>query len=95
MATDAPEEPKTRNRAKTERFLVFRAEEDGVFKLITDNASVEVTARGDEERRRIAVALATQEWAEERKSGTFATCIPSEFKTMTRKRKVEPVDEWA
>jgi hypothetical protein len=93
MATEASDEPKARNRAKTELFDVFRRSDDGSFVLVA--TSVEVMARGEAERRRLAIAMATDEDTEDQKSGTFATVLSGEFVTMTRKRKVEPVDEWS
>jgi hypothetical protein len=41
MATEAPDEPKTRNRAKTESYDVFRAHDGGWQDVAAD---IEVTA---------------------------------------------------
>jgi hypothetical protein len=86
----------TRNRAKTESYDVFKdAGGTGGFERVNEwDKPVEVTARGEDERRKLAVSLATADWPEEDKSGTFATVLSGQFVTMTRKRKVEPVDEW-
>lgn len=94
MAT-APEQDKpktTRNRAKTESFDVYREEDGGAFTRI--GKAIEVTARGEDERRRLAIAQVTEHYDEEEKAGTFATCLVGQFVTMTRKRRVEPTDIW-
>lgn len=95
MAT-APEQDKpkrTRSANKPKAYDVFQMDSaTGHWDRIDEG--IEVNARGEDERRKEAIAIATMGVSENEKVGTFATCPAGEFVVKTRQRKAEPVDIW-